>query len=197
MYIVALNGSPNKDGNTAFLLKEILRHCEGLGAQTQLINVHEAMMSAKWPFCTACSTPCSQICFKDTLLEDSFKALKRADALVIGSPVYFGSMSGQLKAFFDKSRALRGEKALIGKPAVAVSVGASKYGGQETTVKAIHDTMLVQGMTIVNDGHADFDAGHHGALAQRPAQTDEAALKRLEIVAKRIFSAARAYEVFR
>ena len=43
-----------------------------------------------------------------------------------------------------------------------------RFGGQETTIKAIHDLMLVQGLIIVGDGHRDFDSGHQGACAQRP-----------------------------
>jgi len=45
-------------------------------------------------------------------LEEAYEILKKADAIVMGSPVYFGSVSAQLKAFFDKTRKLRSEKAL-------------------------------------------------------------------------------------
>jgi len=41
----------------------------------------------------------------------------------MGSPVYFGSVSAQLKAFFDKTRKLRSEKALYNKFACGVTVG--------------------------------------------------------------------------
>lgn len=57
--------------------------------------------------------------------------IEEADAVIFGSPVYFGSMTAQLKAFFDKTRDVRGRRAWVGIPAAAVSVGASKYGGQE------------------------------------------------------------------
>ena len=48
------------------------------------------------------------------------------------------------ESFFDKTRKLRGEKALYNKVGAGITVGASKYGGQETTIKALHDIMLVQ-----------------------------------------------------
>ena len=54
MYILALNGSHNNDGNTAFLLNEILRHCAEKGAETEICSVSEAIMDTKTPFCVAC-----------------------------------------------------------------------------------------------------------------------------------------------
>ncbi len=72
MYILALNGSHNNNGNTAFLLNEVLNHCREAGAETELCSVHEAIMSAKYPFCVNCSTPCSKQCYKGTKLDELF-----------------------------------------------------------------------------------------------------------------------------
>jgi len=41
-------------------------------------------------------------------------------------------------------------------------------------------------MVIVGDGHPDFDAGHHGVCAQKPAVNDDFALKRAKILAEKI-----------
>ena len=191
MYIVALNGSPNKDGNTYWLLETILKECEKEGAKIEMIQVPEVLVSAKWPFCTVCSNPCSGECFEGKALEKAYDKMSKADAILIGSPVYFGSVSAQLKAFFDKTRKARSEKAFVNIVGAGVTVGAAKYGGQETTIKAIHDMMLVQGMSIVGDGHMDFDAGHHGICAQKPAQEDEFAQKRIKVLAARIIQAVR------
>ena len=59
--------------------------------------------------------------------------------------------------------------------------------GRETTIRALHDIMLVHGMTIVGDGFFEDDCGHHGVCAHNPAENDEFAVKRAEILAKRIF----------
>jgi len=191
LFIVGLNGSPNKDGNTKFLLNTVLEEAKNLGAKTMIMEVQELLDSCKNAFCVACSNPCSGVCYKGTKLEEAYETLKKADAIVMGSPVYFGSVSAQLKAFFDKTRKLRGEKAFCNKIACGVTVGASKYGGQETTMKALHDIMLVHGMTVVGDGYIGDDCGHHGVSAQRPAQEDEFALKRAGIIARRLVEACK------
>lgn len=185
MYIVALNGSHNNNGNTAFLLNEILKHCKNAGAETELISVHNAVKSAKNPFCVSCSSPCSKMCYEGTLLDEVFQKVTKADFVIFGSPVYFGSMSAQMKAFFDKTRAVRGEKAWLGKPMAAVTVGASKYGGQERTLEAIHSCALVLGMTLVGNSSGNT-AGHFGVSAQKPAKNDEYAISACRTLAERI-----------
>lgn len=186
MYILGINGSPNKDGGTAYLINRILDKCAEKGAKTELISAAEAVNSATQPFCTVCTNPCKKLCYKGTYMEEVFEKMKQADALVIGSPVYFGTMTAQIKALFDKSRALRGEKAFVGKVCGFVAIGASRFGGQETTIKHLQSMALVQGMTVINSGHKDFDAGHHGVCAVKPAQEDEFALSRCDSMAARI-----------
>lgn len=187
MYIVAVNGSHNKDGSTAFLLKKILAACERAGARTELLSAHEAVLSAKTPFCTACQSPCEKACYKGTLLDEAFSKIDKADFVIFGSPVYFGSMSAQLKAFFDKTRYARGNKLWLGKPMAAVSVGATKYGGQERTIDHIHSCALVSGMTVLGNG-SEMSMGHFGVSAHRPADKDEYAAAQCESLAKAIIA---------
>lgn len=197
MFIVGLNGSPQKEGNTSFLLKEVLKGAEELGAETQLLNIVEAIDELKVPFCNNCTNPCLGVCYRDRKIGEMLEIIKKADGLVIGSPVYFGSVSGQLKAFWDKTRHLRKDKFFLNTVGGAVTVGGSRFGGQETTIKAIHDMMLVQGMLIVGDGYVDDDAGHQGVCGQKPAKDDEIAIKRANIMGKRIAEVAKATQGLR
>ncbi|MZP28869.1 flavodoxin family protein [Heliobacterium undosum] len=191
MKIVLVNGSPNRTGNTAALLDAAAEEIAKAGAEVIRVEAAEALADARWPFCTACSTPCTAACFQGTALEKAYAEITGADGVIIGSPVYFGTVSAQLKAFFDKTRQVRGHKAWIGKPGGAVTCGAARFGGQETTVRAIHDMMLVQGMTLVGDGYLENDCGHFGASAQKPAATDADGLKRARILGRRVVEAAR------
>ena len=106
-----------------------------MGAQTELIHTQEVLKSVKVPFCTVCSAICTGACLKGTLMEEVLQKLREADGLLIGSPVYFGTVSGQLKAFWDKLRCLRSEKKLLNVVGGAVAVGASRFGGQEGYIK--------------------------------------------------------------
>ncbi len=185
MKVIAINGSHHKDGDIAFLLNIILTDLKEKGAETKLYNAHDAILSCKSPFCTSCSSPCSRACFSRELTE-IFDNMEDADAIVFGSPVYFGTMCGQLKCLFDKTRSLRGKNALLGKIGLAVSCGASKYGGQEATLRAIQDSMLVDGMTIIGTSSSAL-AGHQGVSATHPSKDDEFAISRAHSAATRIY----------
>ncbi|MHB8897092.1 MAG: flavodoxin family protein, partial [Candidatus Geothermincolia bacterium] len=173
------------------LLDAVLKRCAYLGARTEIIHVMDALEEQEEPYCVACATPCPETCHTYAALADAYDLLRDADALVVGSPVYFGTISGQLKSFWDKSRNLRGEKALTGKPAGALAVGAGRFGGQETTVRAIQDIMLVHGMRIVGDGSLESGPGHQGVCAQRPAEDDTSALDRARVMGEGLIEAIR------
>jgi multimeric flavodoxin WrbA len=192
MFILGLNGSPQKEGSTFDLLNCALGAAAELGVDTRLLHITNALKNQTNPFCSTCTPICEGACAKGNNLGEAYDLLRKADGIIIGSPVYFGTLSGQLKAFWDKSRLLRKEKALINVIGGAVAVGGARFGGQETTIRAIHDIMLVQGMTIVGDGYGADDAGHQGACAQRPACDDQFGMTRAAILGRRVAEVARA-----
>ena len=187
MYLLAINGSPLKKGNTAWLLEKVLEAAEEEGVPTRLLHVMEALKGQEQPYCMACSSPCKEVCHQGSIpLREAMDLLEGCAGLVLGSPVYFGTVSGQLKTFWDKTRAVRSRRSLVGKPGAAVSVGAARFGGQETTLRALHDMMIIHGMRIVGDGTPEEDAGHHGVCAQRPATEDHFASERARILGRRL-----------
>jgi multimeric flavodoxin WrbA len=200
MLVIGLNGSPNRDGETAALLRRVLEVCAEMGASTQLIHVADALEGQDEPYCSVCCgvtsdgglAPCPENCHRVEGLAEAYELLRKADALVVGSPVYFGTVTAQLKAIWDKSRNLRAEKALVNKPAGAVVVGEARFGGQESTLRTIHDILLLQGMRIVGDTSMTSGAGHHGVCAQRPVAEDKEALKRSRVLAEAVMEAVAA-----
>lgn len=192
MLIVGLNGSPQLRGNTMALLNEALTEAEKMGASTKVIHAAEALKGQKIPFCYNCTVPCEGKCFQGTELGEAYDLMAKADGILMGSPVYFGTVSGQLKAFWDKTRAMRKDKLLLNVVGGAITVGAARFGGQETTAKALYDMMLVQGMTIVGDGYIEDDSGHQGAFGQKPAEEDDLAIKRARILARRVAQVTQA-----
>lgn len=100
MKIIGVNGSVNKTGNTFYMLDRILKLCEKEGAQTELINAAQAVSDSKTPFCVCCSTPCTKVCYAGTQLEQAYQKIEEADAVIFGSPVYFGSMTAQPESVF-------------------------------------------------------------------------------------------------
>lgn len=195
--IVALNGSPNREGNTSYLIKQAVDECYKMGAKVETFHCQSLLKGLSTPFCVACSSPCSGKCYKDTELSKALHIISKADGIIVGNPVYFGTVSGQLKAFWDKTRKLRTEKSLLNVVGGVITSGASRFGGQEKAISSIHDIFLVQGMIIVGDGYHEDDCGHFGCASQKPSSEDTEAIYRAKILGKRITEVAKATKALR
>ena len=164
MRIVGISGSPRKAGNTEFLLNEALAVASEYGFQTERLLSSELAVD----FCNDCGD-CSKgkPCPKEDDMPEFLRAMQEADGIIVASPVYFGNVSAQLKAVFDRTVPLRRQGfRLRNKIGCAIAVGGSRNGGQEKTLDSIHAWMHIQGMIVVGD-----DA-HFGGIAVRPAAED-------------------------
>ena len=84
-----------------------------------------------------------------------------ADGIIAGSPVYFGTMAGELKQVFDKFVATRPK--MQDKVGAAFATSGDISGGKETTIFSIIQALLIYGMIIVGD---PLDAtGHYGTTS--------------------------------
>ncbi len=79
--------------------------------------------------------------------------IMEADAIVIGSPCYYGEMTNEIKALIDESVSKHGK--LDGKVGAAFSSSANVGGGNETVIMGILHTLLVHGMIIQGDPRGD------------------------------------------
>jgi NAD(P)H dehydrogenase (quinone) len=81
------------------------------------------------------------------------------DAIVIGSPTYYGHMAGPVKQLFDDTVGFHG--GLDGKVGAAFSSSANIGGGNETTIIGIIEVMLIAGMVV----HGDPEGDHYGPVS--------------------------------
>lgn len=142
-------GSPRKKGNTNYLVKEALKAAGKLGVETELINMCDIEIEP-CVACDICKSTGECAIYDD--VPNLLDKLADSQGVIFGSPVYFGSMTSQLKMLIDRSRPLRFEFKLKNKLGGGISVGGSRNGGQETTISAIHQFMLIHDMIIVGDG---------------------------------------------
>jgi NAD(P)H dehydrogenase (quinone) len=113
--------------------------------------------------------------------------LLSADAVIIGSPVYFGNMTGEVKTFLDKWGSLFPDRKMRNKVGGAFSTGGSFSSGKELTILTIDATMLVHQMIIVSGG------GGFGASATTGPDSpgiDEKELAEATALGKRIAEVA-------
>ncbi len=99
--IVAVLGSPRLNGNSAFIAGRFLEAARNLGAETQSF----ALNSLSYRGCQACMS-CkknSDTCVLKDDLAEVLEAVRKADVIVLASPVYYGDVTGQMKLFIDRT----------------------------------------------------------------------------------------------
>lgn len=104
MKIIAINGSPRKNKNTAILLKKALEGAESHGAKTELVHLYDLDYKGCIS-CFACKLKngksYGECALKDGLTPILEKVVD-ADAIILGSPIYFGSMTGAMHSFLER-----------------------------------------------------------------------------------------------
>ncbi|NYT01905.1 MAG: NAD(P)H:quinone oxidoreductase [Methanosarcinales archaeon] len=75
--------------------------------------------------------------------------LADADAIIFGTPVYFGKMASQMSQFIDMTSPLWFDRSLVGKLGSAFCSSGSQHGGMEAVLLSFHTVMLNHGMIVV------------------------------------------------
>ncbi|MFP4380479.1 MAG: flavodoxin family protein [Candidatus Sumerlaeia bacterium] len=97
-------------------------------------------------------------CILKTTADVTKEDFVESDAIIAGSPVYFGGMAAELKAIFDKFIGVR--RKMGGKIGAAFATSGDMTGGKETTMLSILQALLIYGMVVMGD---PLEAtGHYG-----------------------------------
>lgn len=104
MKLIAVCGSARKQGNTAKMLYQVIEGAKSAGAETEYVNLFD-LQYTDCISCYACKLKGSKS-FAHCTLNDGLKPLlmciEKSEALVLGSPVYYGNLSGQMRSFTDR-----------------------------------------------------------------------------------------------
>ena len=104
MKVMAFNGSPRKKWNTATLLEKTLEGAASQGAKTELIHLYDLNFKGCIS-CFACKTIGGKSYGKCAVKDDLtnvFNRIEQANAIVLGSPIYWGDVSGEMKSFIER-----------------------------------------------------------------------------------------------
>jgi multimeric flavodoxin WrbA len=103
-YIIGISGSPVIGSSTELLIRQVLKGAESLPAATDYIYLNELDIMP----CQACGqSPEDGYCFFNDGMDMVYEKFDKCDALVVGSPIYFDSVSAQTKLFVDRTNCFR------------------------------------------------------------------------------------------
>ncbi len=152
MFVLGLQGSPRKKGNTNYLLASFLDELNKKGAHTHLIQVAEKNIKP----CIGCGN-CERkgVCAiaDDDMMKEIYGLLRKADVVAAATPIYFYNATAQLKALIDRTQTLWARKYKLGltdpgrpdRKGVLLAVGATKgknlFEGMMLTAKYFFDAI--------------------------------------------------------
>ena len=160
MKVVAFNGSTRKDGNTAILLKHVLKVLEAEGMETELIQLAGEQIQG----CTAC-----RACFKtknercaitSDKVNEYIQKMVGADGIILGSPTYFGMMTPEMKALIDRAGFVCRATPDTLKFKAGAAVATARRAGAMTTFDAINHFFLINQMIIPGSSYWNIGIGN-------------------------------------
>lgn len=154
--VLLINGSPRPNGNTFRMLKEIASQLEKNGVQSEIVQIGTAPVRG----CIACNQCSAQklgkCLFDDDICNRMIEKMSNADALVVGSPVYYGIPAGQVLALLQRMAYAASDK-MQRKPAAAVTV--CRRGGATSAFQTLQMPFQMLNMPIVTSQYWNIGYG--------------------------------------
>lgn len=149
MKVVAFNGSPRKNGNTAILIGYLFAELEQKGIETELVQLADKAIHGCIA-CEKCGENKNRRCvFDDDAANGYIEKMLGADGIVLGSPSYFQDVTSEMKALIDRTGYVSRSNGRMFRKKVGASVVAARRSGAIRTIDTMDHFFLSGEMVIV------------------------------------------------
>jgi multimeric flavodoxin WrbA len=170
MKALAFNGSARKDGNTAILIQTVFSELKKEGIETELIQLAGKPLHG----CTACGQCVKRQDRRCAVTSDAMNEyiakMDAADAIIIGSPVYFGNVSTETKALIDRSGYVARANDFMFKRKIGAAVVAVRRGGETAVFDAINRYFFLEQMIVPGSSYWNFAFGRAPGDVERDSE---------------------------
>jgi multimeric flavodoxin WrbA len=148
MKVVGFNGSPRKKGNTFIAIRKVFEALEKEGIETELIHIAGDSVQG-CDACGICKKTKDGFCNIDSdMVNECLKKMYECEGMIIGSPVYFGSVTPQVKSLIDRSGYASRAAGDLLKRKVGAGVIAVRRQGAVETLHQINNLFLLSQVII-------------------------------------------------
>jgi multimeric flavodoxin WrbA len=159
MKVIGINGSARKDGNTSILIRKVFDELEAEGIETKLVNLGPQSVNGCLA-CMKCFENKDGHCVQDKdALNEWVDEMAAADGIILGTPVYFANLSGQIKCFLDRAWMVARANDNMFKRKVGAAVVAARRAGAVTAFHALNAYFGISEMVIAGSTYWDIGYG--------------------------------------
>lgn len=159
MRVIGINGSPRKDGNTAILVREVLKVLSENGIKTEFFQLGGEDVRG-CVACMKCKKKKDGYCQKkNDLLNKLIGKMIKADGIIIGSPVYFSDVTPEVKALMDVAGYAGRAAGNIFRRKVGAAVVAVRRAGAIHTFDSINHFFLINEMIVPGSSYWNIGIG--------------------------------------
>ena len=149
MKVLAINGSPRKEGNTHKMVVKVFEALEAEGIETELVQVGGKIIRG----CLSCykciERKDKQCVTNNDLFNDLFRKMLAADGIILASPTYFADITPELKAVIDRAGFVSRVNGQLFRHKVGGAVISLRRGGGVHAYDSINHLYQICGMFIV------------------------------------------------
>jgi multimeric flavodoxin WrbA len=153
MKVIAINGSPKKEGNTWHALNLVGHELMAQGIEFEILHIGHKNIHG----CTACGKCAEnrdeQCSIKNDGLNTVIPTIKAADGIIIASPVYYSGIAGTMKCFLDRLFYVSGANGNLMKHKVAAAVVAVRRSGGSSTLDALYHYLTYAEMLVATGNY--------------------------------------------
>ena len=170
MKVIAVNGSPHKEGNTYHALMQVGKSLKENGIDFEIIHVGNKAIHGCIA-CGQCAKNRDERCaIGSDSLNDWIQQLKAADGIIIASPVYYSGIAGTMKCFLDRAFYVSGVNGGLFRQKVGAAVVAVRRTGGSSTLDSLNHYLTYSEMMLATSNYWNVI---HGRTAGEVLQDGE------------------------
>ncbi len=178
MKVVAFNGSPRKEGNTAILINHVFGELEKEGIETELVQLAGKSLQG----CISCyrcfSNKDRQCSVKKDELNSYLEKMIGAEGIILGSPTFFSNVTAEMKALIDRAGLVSTANGGMFKHKVGAAVVAVRRAGAIHAFNSMNHFFLYSQMIVPGSSYWNLGVG----LMAGDVDSDEEGIRTMRVL---------------